>query len=122
MRVKVKPKKPLNWDKILQFIPPKRRKVVKEISQETYWEVVTTNWPLVEEPPNERGFRVLRFKADPMTEWMHTKINLGDLWKACYLMKTWNRRRLEDYYRGLGYSLCGFAEVFRSGKPKWWVS
>ena len=30
---------------------------------------------------------------------------------------------IEDFYRGMGYSLCGFGEVFRAGHTNWktWV-
>lgn len=117
----------LDWDKILRFIEPGRRDEARKVIEEHYSDVVTNNHPVVEDPPEPSGNRVLRFKADPMTRWIVDvamsgsggRLTIHDLWVAFQNKHggRWSRKKMMRFYREMGYSLCGFGEVF--GQRGW---
>jgi hypothetical protein len=118
--VRCKRSRCLDWDKILRFVDPDRRAEVRATIEEHYPDVVTTNHPIVETPESSNG-RVLRFKRDPMVRWIvdvalngSGRLTLNDLWvaKESDFGGKWSRRKLKQFYRDMGYSLCGFMEMF----------
>lgn len=106
-------KKKLNWDKILKLIPKRKQAQVKKFVLENYADVITTNHPIV---VARQHSSLVYFAEDPLFAYLHEKINLNDLWKA-YHTGRWDRKSMMRYYRGIGYSLGGFAEVFSKSGP-----
>lgn len=100
----------LNWKKILEHVSPERREYVRELIEQEYADVVTTNWPVI-----ETG-KTLRFREDPMTVWLKSKVDLNDMCVAYQKGETgtWDRERMKDFYRGMGYSLYSFRDIFYS--------
>jgi len=106
----------LDWTKILRFIPEDKRDEVLLTIRRHYMPEVTTNWPIVQDKDG-----VLRFKEDPMTVWLHSRTNLNDMVSACQhgFAGVWSRKKIKDFYRGMGYSLSGFGEVFTGKDDNW---
>lgn len=67
------------------------------------------NHPVVIDP---RGSgRVLRWKANPVVKWLTGRAGINEMWEAFY-GRNLPVEDLATVYRMMGYSLCGFIEVF----------
>lgn len=64
--------------------------------------------------PVEMVEGVARFVADPVISLIHStgRIDLNSLWLSVDLDDQRMRKSLRRFYRDLGYSLCGYLEVF----------
>ena len=61
--------------------------------------------------PLEMDGKVIRFKANLPVKFCVDHINLNDLWKEAS-RNDWPGEDLRQFYREMGYSLCGFLEIF----------
>ena len=56
---------------------------------------------------------IVRFKADPViSRLQRCGLDLNELWKITDLSRRENRLSLRKFYRNMGYSLCGYIDVF----------
>ena len=55
---------------------------------------------------------ILRFKADPFTRKLCNLVNLNDLWAGLDLTNQAERLSLRKFYRDIGYSICGYLDIF----------
>lgn len=103
----------INWDSVLSEIPDFEKSEVKKLLEEHYiyenddFPLLTSGHPVVVVN------RVIRFKENKIIKYLCdvNKLDLNEL-AVQYANKM---IPLEDYmqiYRMLGYSLCGFVEVF----------
>lgn len=61
--------------------------------------------------PLEWDGNVIRFKANRAVKYAVDHINLNDLFKEAR-RNDWPEEELKMFYRMMGYSLCGFMDVF----------
>lgn len=80
-------------------LPEKTRKDYEDLDE------ISKSYPL------EWDGKVLRFKANRAVKFAVDQINLNDLWREAQ-RNDWPPEELKIFYRMMGYSLCGFMEVF----------
>jgi len=54
---------------------------------------------------------VLRYKASPLARWIWGRIDLNDMARA-YNQGEFSLGEYMQFYRDIGYPLCGFEEIF----------
>jgi hypothetical protein len=61
-----------------------------------------------------RDGRQLRFRSDPVSLQLERNLtNLTDLWVQLNTKDSQTRLSLRRFYREIGYSLCGYLDIFR---------
>ena len=56
--------------------------------------------------------RQLRFRSDPVSLQLRNLTNLNDLWVQLNTKDSQTRLSLRRFYREIGYSLCGYLDIF----------
>lgn len=56
---------------------------------------------------------VIRFKPNRAILFAQSRVNLNDMWVEAQ-RNDWPTEDLKLFYRGMGYSLCGFLDIFPS--------
>jgi hypothetical protein len=67
--------------------------------------------------PLEWDGSVIRFRGNLPMQYVLSHININDLWDEAIRNK-WPIKEMMRFYRMLGYSLCGFMEVFGENRIK----
>lgn len=106
----------VDMDKVLEFIPPEKKRWAKKLLETTYADLVTTNHPVVIDQGGD-GQDILRWKADPLCRALldSKAMDLNGLCRALLDGRISLELYLE-FQRKIGYSLCGYAEVVDARK------
>jgi len=112
----------MKWDVILEHVAEKDRQRTRELIEERYldlfrgdfagdhqveWSIGEVEWSI-----GELGtLDTLRFQLRPMYRWLADNISLNDFWVAADRMR-FALADMAAFYRGMGYTLCGFGEIF----------
>lgn len=101
---------------VLETVAPARRASARIEIESLYEDTVTTNYPVVEDEDGKLGFRSNRaVRAFFEAARDGRKYTPDDMWRdalaGCYF-----RDEVEDFYRLIGYTLCGFSE-YAERKP-----
>lgn len=70
---------------------------------------------------------VLRWEPDPLVNYLHETFignpslrqfhdGLNDMWTDMLWKRGLTEKQMRRYYRGIGYSLCGYADVWHDGR------
>ena len=59
----------------------------------------------------ERVDGVVRFRRKPLARWLADNVNLNQMWVAFH-EGAFDVAALMQFYQDMGYSICGFCEVF----------
>ena len=54
---------------------------------------------------------VYRWKANPLIQWIADRIDLNEM-NIAHEKGMFSREDLKQFYRDMGYSLCGFADIW----------
>ena len=101
-----------NWEKILKSVPTKRRQETKKLILQHYNDVELNDHPVIWTD------NVIRFRSSSLQYWLKEHVSLNDLWIE-YANKRFTKEEVMQFYRDIGYSLCGFTEIFpMKGKKK----
>jgi hypothetical protein len=98
-------------DPILRFIP-KHEDKLRTIAaiKKNYADVPLNGHPVILDAEG-----TLRFKPNLALVWVreHSAVNMNDIWDACAAGR-FPAEDLVQFYRDIGYSLCGFVEVWEA--------
>lgn len=78
----------------------------KEVKKDYLDHVLISDHPIIED---KNG--IFRYKAKPMMIWLCDQIDLNVMWRQ-FQYGTFSRDEFMQFYRDIGYSLCGFEEVW----------